>query len=161
MCGFARENRWLIGGLAAVLLGFLGIASPALAAEEKDGPKGPVPGKECPNVVVITNVDVHISTWLKVQPPVREGEASKPAQPAAQPKAEPEKAAGRAAPTGLAEVLAALGKLLTVRDNVVVMTNVKVKVDSWLDLVGPLKKPAAKPEPEPKPKSKPGLGPRR
>lgn len=155
MSGFPRENRWRSGGLAAVLLVFLGLASPALAAEEKGEPRGPAPGKECPNVVVITNVDVHISTWLKVQPPVREGQAANPAQPAAPPKAEPEKAAGRSLPLGLGEILAAFGKLPTVRDNVVVMTNVRVKVDSWLDIVGPPKKPVAKPEPKPEPKPKP------
>lgn len=153
MCGLTRGNHRLAGGLAAALLVLLGTALPALA-EEKDELTGPAPGKECPNVVVITNVDIHISTWLKVQPPLREGEAARP-QPATPPTAEPEKAAARPGALGLAELLVALGKLPAVRDNVVVMTNVKVKVDSWLDVVGPPKKPDAKPEPKPGPKPKP------
>lgn len=133
--------------LGATLLVFLGTLSPALALEAKEESAADKRvAKECPNVVVITNVHVNVATWIKVQ---GDGGDGKKAQPMPTPTATEEPKL--AEKPSLADVFAALADLPAMRENVVVISNVKINVATWLDLIGPPKKPPARPEPKPKP----------
>lgn len=143
---YAIGKRSLVGVLPVLLL-LLGAAAPALALDgQGESAADKKPAKECPNIVVITNVDLNVATWIKIQ--AADGEARKAEQPPQPPATEDQKAAK----PSLADVFAALGKLPAMRENVVVITNVKVNVATWLDLIGPPKKPHAGPEAKPKPK---------
>jgi hypothetical protein len=96
--------------------------------------------------VVITNVHVNVATWIKVH---GDGGDGKKTQPMPTPPA-----TGEPKPVekpSLADVFAALADLPAVRENVVVISNVKINVATWLDLIGPPKKHPAGPEPKPKP----------
>lgn len=142
MRGFGR-NRVGIAGLVPALVLLLGAAAPAWALDGRGAKAADdKPAKPCPNIVVITNIDVNVATCLKMQASEAETQAAPPQAPPQQPAPALEK-------PSLVEVFMAIGKLPTVRDNIVVVTNVKVNVATWLDFLGTSKMPPPGSKPKP------------
>jgi len=143
-CG---RNRLAIVGLVPALCLLLGAATPAWALDGREA-KGAddKAAKQRPNIVVMPNIDVNVATCVKIQAlEAGKTQAPPPQTPTGQPAPVLEK-------PSLVDVFVAIGKLPTVRENIVVVTNVKVNVATWLDLLSPSKTPPPGPKPKPEPK---------
>jgi hypothetical protein len=151
-----KTNVTHTGGLAAALLLLVGMVSPVWAQDksEPEPAAGWTSTIETPNLVIITNVDVRVGTWLDQPTPPATSDAKASPEKATEPKTDGKPAAQQESKPSLAELFAGIAKLPRQSSNVVVITNVNVDVSSWLN-------PSSKPkqaEPSKDAKAEPSKG---